>query len=81
LEEVPDMKCVVCRYGETRPGTTTLVLQRGGAMVVINDVRARVCETCGEDYVDEQVVDRALTPADAAARTGVALQIRDYEPA
>lgn len=26
------MKCVVCRQGETRPGTATLVLERDGLM-------------------------------------------------
>jgi YgiT-type zinc finger domain-containing protein len=72
------MRCVVCRQGETRPGTTTLVLQRGGATVVINDVPARVCENCGEDYVDEQVAERVLACAEAAVRAGVRVEIRDY---
>jgi YgiT-type zinc finger domain-containing protein len=48
------MKRIVCNHGATRPGTTTLVLQRGGATVVINDVPARVWENCGEDCVGEQ---------------------------
>jgi YgiT-type zinc finger domain-containing protein len=72
------MKCVVCRLGETRPGTTTVVLQRAGATVVINDVPARVCENCGEEYVDEQVAERVLGSAEASARAGVRVEIRDY---
>jgi YgiT-type zinc finger domain-containing protein len=72
------MRCVVCRQGETRPGKTAVVLQRDGATVVINDVPARVCENCGEDHVDEQVAERVLAAAVAAARPGVKVEIRDY---
>jgi YgiT-type zinc finger domain-containing protein len=57
------MMCIVCKHGETRLGVTTVVLQRGAATVVINDVPARVCENCGEEYVDEQVVERVLAEA------------------
>lgn len=72
------MKCVVCKQGETRPGTTTVVLQRDGVTVVINDVPARVCENCGEEYVDEQVAETVLVSAEASARAGVRVEIRDY---
>ena len=75
------MKCVVCRQGETRPGKTTLVLQRGGATVVINDVPARVCENCGEEYVNEQVAATVLAAAEASVRAGVRVEIRDYAAA
>jgi YgiT-type zinc finger domain-containing protein len=72
------MRCVVCKQGETRPGKATLVLQRNGAIVVINDVPARVCENCGEEYVDERVAERVLAAAEASARAGVRVEIRDY---
>jgi hypothetical protein len=26
------MKCVICKHGETRPGKTTVTLDRGGSM-------------------------------------------------
>jgi YgiT-type zinc finger domain-containing protein len=64
------MKCVVCKLGETRPGKTTVVLQRGCATVVINDVPAQVCENCGEEFVDEQVAESVLASPEASARAG-----------
>ena len=72
------MKCVVCKVGETRPGKATVVLQRDGAVVVINDVPARVCENCGEEYVDEKVAEGVLSAAESAVRAGVRVEIRDY---
>jgi YgiT-type zinc finger domain-containing protein len=69
------MKCVVCKQGETRPGKTTVVLQRQGATVVINDVPARVCENCGEDYVDEEVAGSVSAAAEASARAGIRVYV------
>ncbi len=51
------MKCVNCKQGETQPGTTTVTLERGGMSLVIKGVPARVCENCGEEYVDERVTE------------------------
>jgi YgiT-type zinc finger domain-containing protein len=76
--ETTAVKCVVCKHGETRPGSTTLVLQRDGATVVINDVPARVCGNCGEEYVDEEVAEKVLATARASASTGLRVEIRDY---
>jgi YgiT-type zinc finger domain-containing protein len=75
------MKCVVCKQGETRPGKVTLVLQRGGATVVINGVPAQVCENCAEEYVDESVAEKVLAAAEVSARPGVRVEIRDYAAA
>jgi YgiT-type zinc finger domain-containing protein len=72
------MRCVVCKQGETRPGKATVVLQRQGATLVINDVPAQVCENCGEEYVEELVADSVLASAGASARAGVRVEIRDY---
>ena len=72
------MKCVVCKQGETRPGKVAVVLQRGSATVVTNDVPAQVCENCGEEYVDETVAEGVLTAAETAVRAGAKVEIRDY---
>jgi len=72
------MRCVVCKQGETQPGKTTVVLQRDGAVVVINDVPGRVCENCGEEYVDEKAAQDVLSAAESAVRAGAKVEIRDY---
>ena len=72
------MKCVICKYGETAPGKATVTLEQDGATVVINDVPARVCTTCGEEYVDEATAARLLKIADEATRAGVQVDVRRY---
>jgi YgiT-type zinc finger domain-containing protein len=72
------MRCVVCKQGEARPGRATVVLQRDGAVVVINEVPARICENCGEEYVDESESGAVLRAAESAVRAGAKLEIRDY---
>ena len=73
------MKCVICKQGVTRPGKTTVTLQRDGTtLVVVVNVPAEVCENCGEAYVDEATAGELLRRAEEAARAGVVLDIREY---
>lgn len=72
------MKCVICQHGETAPGTTTVTLEQDGAAVVIRGVPARICQTCGEEYVDEDVADRLLKIVKEAAQAGVEIDVRRY---
>ena len=72
------MKCGICGHGRTCPGTTTVVLLKGGATVVFKDVPAEVCENCGERYLGEQVTSRLLQQVQQAAATGVQVEIRSF---
>jgi len=75
------MKCVICRQGDTKPGTPTVTLEREGTTLVIKDVPARVCENCGEEYVGEEITRRLLKCAEDAAGAGVQVDIRRYNAA
>jgi YgiT-type zinc finger domain-containing protein len=75
------MKCVICRKGETQPGTVSVTLERGNTTVVMKSVPAEVCETCGEQYVDEKTTQTLLAEAERAARSGVQLEVRTYQAA
>lgn len=72
------MKCVVCKRGETHPGTATVTLERGATVLVFGKVPARVCEVYGEEYVDEETTARLLSAAEEAAQSGVQVDIREY---
>jgi len=72
------VNCVVCKQGDTRPGTATVTLEREGMILIFRKVPADVCEVCGEEYVDEQTTARLLAEAEAAVQAGVQVDIREY---
>lgn len=72
------MKCVICKTGQTHPGTTTVTLQRDESVVVIRDVPAEICEDCGEYYLSEPVAQRVYADADASAQRHVDVEIQRY---
>ena len=75
------MKCVVCKNGATKPGKTTITLEKDGATLVFKSVPAHVCNTCGEAYVNEDITERLLESAEEAARSGIQVEIRQYTAA
>jgi YgiT-type zinc finger domain-containing protein len=72
------MKCVICKQGKTRPGTTTVTLERDGMTLVVKSVPARICDNCDEEYLDEEITARLLQEAEEAARVGVQVDVRQY---
>jgi len=78
--KVAEMTCVVCRRCETRAGTATVTLVRGGLTLVVKGVPAQVCEVCGEEYLDEQTTARLLEDAERAAHQGVQVEVRTFAP-
>jgi YgiT-type zinc finger domain-containing protein len=72
------MKCAICKHGETRPGKTTVTLERGGTTLVIKRVPARICDNCGEAYLDQQITRQLLATADEALRAGVQVDVREF---
>ena len=75
------MKCAICKHGMCVPGKITVTLERGTTTVVIRQVPAQVCEVCGEEYLSEEITDAVLKIAEQDARTGVQVDIREYQAA
>lgn len=72
------MKCVICKTGQTHPGTTTVTLERANTVVVIRDVPAEICDNCGEYYLSEPTAKRVYADADETARRHVEVEILRY---
>jgi YgiT-type zinc finger domain-containing protein len=64
------MKCIICRIGDTEPGTTTVTLEQDATIVVFKNVPAEICLLCGEAYTDEDVTDRLLHILEEEAQKG-----------
>jgi YgiT-type zinc finger domain-containing protein len=75
------MTCVICKHGDIVPGTTTVTLERGATTLVVKGVPAGVCQSCGEEYLDEATTSELLAAAATAERTGVQVEIRQFAAA
>jgi YgiT-type zinc finger domain-containing protein len=64
------MRCVICKSGEVKPGTTTFTVERDQMTLVLKEVPAGVCQQCGEAYFDEATTRRIEEIAEAAERRG-----------
>jgi YgiT-type zinc finger domain-containing protein len=78
LRKEESMKCAICKHGETHPGKTTVTLERGSTTLVIKGVPARICDNCGEAYVDEQITLQLLATADEVLLAGVQVDVREF---
>jgi YgiT-type zinc finger domain-containing protein len=72
------MLCVICKYGEVKPGQTTATFERDGAVIVLKDVPADVCDTCSEYYLAEDVTARVMRQVDNAFRRDVEIEVAKY---
>jgi YgiT-type zinc finger domain-containing protein len=72
------MRCVICKSGEVRAGTTTFSVERGQMTLVLKSVPARVCGQCGEAYFDETTTKHIEEIADRMQHAGVRVAVQDY---
>lgn len=63
------MICSLCAHGATRPGTTTMTVERDGTTLVVRHVPAEICDNCGEEFITgatQLVLEQMLADAIAA---------------
>lgn len=75
------MECIICKNGQTVNQTATATLEQNGKTFVFKDVPARVCENCGEQYLEEETSKRLLGLAQEAAKSGIEFTIAKYKAA
>lgn len=73
------MTCPICKKGEFSESTTTVTLERDDSTVVFKAVPARVCQTCGEAFVDEETTSTLLDDLKQATNSGVEIEVRDLD--
>ena len=75
------MKCVICKNGETEPGSTIFTFTNDETIVVVKDVPAKICDNCGEEYLDSETTRRLLDGSVGEVNHDVEVQVRDYASA
>ena len=51
-------------------GLTSVIFERGELRIVVNNVPAHICLSCGEAYVDEDIAVKLLLDAEEVSKTG-----------
>lgn len=51
------MKCVICKTGDCLPGITNFTHILKEKLVVVKNVKAAICNNCGEAYFDTDTVN------------------------
>jgi len=72
------MKCMICKHGETKEGTTTVTFEKKSSTIVFKEVPAHICDNCGEKYMDEATTKELLKKAREIVKNGVEIDIRKY---
>ncbi len=72
------MKCVICKQGETAPGSVTVTLQQGPTTVIFKNVPADVCNNCREYYLNEDVSERLSNQAKGALKDGAEVEVLSF---
>ena len=72
------MNCPICRKGETKQGMATVTFESQGSLFVVKSVPAKVCENCGEEFVDEGIATQLLSEAEKESKRGVQVDIREF---
>jgi len=72
------MNCLICRQAEIVDGLTSVNFERDEMKLLVNNVPARVCPSCGEAYVNEDVAVRLLQGAEQRVRAGVMEDVVEY---
>ena len=75
------MKCIICKSGETIDGNTIVSLNKDETVVVFKNVPCKVCNNCGEKYLDQEVVQSLLKIAAEINTSGVQIDVREYKAA
>ena len=72
------MTCMICKVGSTRDGKVTVTLQREESIIIIKNVPAKICQNCGEYYLNEEVTDNVLKRAEKAVENRPEVEILQY---
>lgn len=72
------MICLICRQSETVDELTFVNFQRSEIYLAVSNVPARVCQGCGEAYVDEEVALQLLQGVKKIYEAGILESIIEY---
>lgn len=67
--------CPTCKNGSLKPGTATVTLERGEALIIFKEVPADVCDNCGAYFLSSETSQQLYTKASDAIKKGTQVEI------
>jgi len=67
--------CPTCKNGNLTTGSTTVTLERSGALIIFKEVPAEVCDNCGAYFLAEKMTTELYTKANEAIKNGAQVEI------
>ena len=71
------MKCIVCNVGTVKKGFTTITFERDNMVIVFQNVPAKICNTCGEGTVSDEICGVLLDRAEKES-SGIGIKLLKY---
>ena len=65
------MICLICRQAAIVDGLTAVKFERGEFRLILKNVPARVCPSCGEAFLEEVVAEQVLSFANQSSEAGL----------
>jgi len=75
------MECTLCKNGSTYKGYVTVTLEKESTIVLIKNVPAEVCDTCGHYYLSNEMTTHVLDLAKEAHLKGTELEVINFQVA
>lgn len=50
------MNCTFCKHGNTSPALINFSINRGEKIIVLKNIQADVCDTCGEQFLSNDTL-------------------------
>ena len=72
------MTCLVCKTGFMDNGYVTVTLERDQSIIIIKNVPAEVCDSCGEYILTEEVSRQIMKQAEQAVKNHAEVEILQY---
>ena len=72
------MNCLICRQAEIVEGFTSVTFERDEMRLVVKNIPARICPSCGEAYMDEDVTVQLLQEAEEISVAGEMEGVKEF---
>jgi YgiT-type zinc finger domain-containing protein len=72
------MICLICRQSEIIDGFTSITFEREEFRLLVNQVPAHICPSCGESIVDEDVALQLISKAEDSFAQGMREDVCEY---